>query len=161
MAQKLPKPNQVCKVLPPLVSSVHGSMVEVFLLTERLHQGFSESGQTNDGGNQIPQFAAMNSEWRDQHQLAQIKLLPPEEQPAAKKAFNDRKAFFASMKNLSPEERRAKWQEMMNNPDMMNNAGFQQQMQDMQLLRQANQTEQQRIKRAVNYLNHKAAVLGH
>jgi hypothetical protein len=153
--QDLPKPNEVCKVLPSLVRSVHGNMAEFFFLTERQRQGSAEAGQKNNGGDQTAQFSAMNSEWREQHQLAEIKLLPHEEQPAAQKAFNDRKAFFASMKSLSPEERRVKWQEMMNNAD------FQEQMQNMQLLRQAKQTEQQRINRAVNYINHKTAVLGH
>ena len=150
-AQRLPKENQVRKVLPALIGSVHGKEAEFFFLAERHRRGPSEAVQENDGGDQPPRFAAMNPDWRDQRALAQIQLLPPAERPGAKKELDDRKALFASMKNLAPEERRAKMREMMNNPDAMDK------MADRMLLRQANQTAEQRINRAVNYLNNKAA----
>jgi hypothetical protein len=153
---KLPKPNQVRKVLASLVGSAHGKVAEFFFLSERRRRGPAEAnaGQENEGGDQAPRFAAMNPDWRDQRELSRIKLLPPAEQPAAQKKLDDRKALFAQMKDLSPEERRAKWKELMSNPDL------QQQRADQMLLRQANQTAQQRITRAVNYLNNKAAAQG-
>jgi hypothetical protein len=63
----------------------------------------------------------------------------------------ERKAMFAGMQGLTPEQRRAKWQQMMANPDMLL------QMQDQQLLRQTQRTPDQQITRAVNYINRKAA----
>ena len=87
--------------------------------------------------------------------MAQIKHLPPAQQTEAKKEIEDRKALFAQVKDLPPEERRAKMRELMSTPDFMDK------MADRMLLRSAKMTAQQRISRAVNYLNQKAAVQGH
>jgi hypothetical protein len=64
--------------------------------------------------------------------------------------MDDRKAFFDSLKGLTPEERRAKMQAMMADP------AFAEKMQDARLLREAKQTPRQRNTRAVNYINLKA-----
>lgn len=89
----------------------------------------------------------------EQRQQARIKKLPTALQEQAKKDAEERKAFFASLQGLSPEERTAKIQDMMANSEMG------QKMQDHQLLRQAQQTAEKRIARAVNYLNRKAAAV--
>ena len=159
LVQKLPPVNQVRKVLPALVKSAHGKSVEFLLITHRpqRREGIESVGndsnqsQRSETGPRFGDFASMNPAWREEKQLAQIKLLPFPEQDAARKKLAERKAFFDQLKGLSPEERRAKWQQMMSNPDNL------QQMQDQQLLRQANRTAEQRINRAVNYLNRKTA----
>jgi hypothetical protein len=94
----------------------------------------------------------MNPAWRQAQQLARIKMLPVGQQEEAQKKLAERDALFDQLKTLSPEERRAKWQQMMADPANI------QQMQDRMLLRQANQTAAQRINRSVNYLNRKASI---
>jgi len=152
-ASKLPKPNQVRKAIPSLVQSVHGASTELFFLTDRGRRGGGGPPRGDDGGgpgqqDQRPEF---NPAWMEQRQLAQIAKLPPAQQPAAKKQLEDRKAFFAEMQKLSPEERRAKFQAMMADPDFMDKVA------DQMVLRAANQSAEQRINRAVNYINRKAA----
>ena len=153
-AGTIPKYNRVSKVIPALVSSARGRVVEFFFLYEHNHpSGGNENAGSEPQGDQGGRFGTdANPEWREQRELAQIQLLPPSERGAAKKHMAEMKDFFVQMKGLSPAERRAKWQQMMANPD------FLYQMQDRQLLRQANQSPEQRINRAVNYLNNRATV---
>jgi hypothetical protein len=87
----------------------------------------------------------------EQRQLAQIKKLPSDKQAQALKDKAERKAFFDSLKGLSPADRMAKIQ------DMMANSELGQKIQDSQLVRQPMQTAEKRIARAVSYLNRKAA----
>lgn len=148
-AKSLPKPNQVGRVLPALIGSAHGKMAEFFFITKRQRQW--DGGEHADIVDASADQPSVNPDWREQQQLAQIDLLPPEEQPAAKEEHKKRKAFFAQLRGLSPKERREKWQQMMADPDNF------QQMMDKMLVRQANQSANQRIQRAVNYLNRKAA----
>ena len=148
-AKNIPKPNQVCKVLPALIGSAHGKTAELFFITQRQRQG--DGGDRTDTADAGTDQSSFNPDWKEQLQLAQIELLPPEEQPAAREEHAKRKALFAQLHGLSPKERRAKWQQMMSDPDNL------QQMMDNMLVRSANQTAEQRIQRAVNYLNRKAA----
>jgi len=145
----LPKANQVRKVIPSLVKSVHGATAEFFFLSERRRHWENPAGEGpfSADADSIP----MNPDWIEQRQLAEVDKLPPEQQEAAKKDIQDRKAVFASMKGLTPEERRAKWQQTMNNPDMIDKIA------DRMLMRDVKQTPDQRITRAMNYLNRKAA----
>jgi hypothetical protein len=86
-----------------------------------------------------------------QRQSAQIKKLPLAQQASAKVEIDERKAFFNSLQGLTPEERRAKVQARMADPAVA------EKMQDSRLLREAKLTPQQRVTRAVNYLNRKEA----
>jgi hypothetical protein len=63
----------------------------------------------------------------------------------------ERNTLFAEMQGLTREQRRAKWQQMMSNPDTLL------QMQDQLLLRQTKRTPEQQISRAVDYVHRKAA----
>lgn len=150
-ASRIPKPNQVRKTIPSLVKSVYGKTTELFFLTDRERR---EGRPRPDDSVANQEQAPMNPLWIEQRQLAQIAKLPPEKQAEAKKDLADRKAMFAEMKNLSPEERRAKWQAMMADPDRM------EKMADQRLLRDANMTTQQRIDRAMNYIQRKATAKG-
>lgn len=183
---KTPKPTNVRKAVTSMVGSAHGQMMEFFYLSER-RRGWGGPGGPGDGdggpegigvtrpgpeaqangqmpppvsgapapGNHGSQAwrARGNPDWMEQRQQARIKKLPTALQEQAKKDAEERKAFFASLQGLSPEERTAKIQDMMANSEMG------QKMQDHQLLRQAQQTAEKRIARAVNYLNRKAAAV--
>ena len=168
----LPKENRVDKVIPAMVASVHGVANDFFFLSERRRWGGGPGGGGDGGGDQGPQGGDggpraagqnrgpdggpggrpnMNQAWMQERRLAQISQLPPDQQAAAKKEMDEMRAFFDSLKDLTPEERRAKFQDMMANSEMG------QRMQDAQLVRQAGQSTQQRISRAVNYIERKAA----
>jgi hypothetical protein len=154
VAAKLPKPGTVSTVIPSLIREAHGKVAEFFYLAERTRrpEGERPAGDQNQQADQGPRvWEKMNADWREQRQLSQIALLPKAEQPEAKKRMTEQKAVFAEMQGLTPEQRRAKWQQMMSNPDRML------QMMDQQLLRQTQRTPEQQINRAVNYLNRKAA----
>ncbi len=171
---KLPKPTSVRKAVASLVSSAHGKVAEFFYLSERRRRGWGGGGPgEGDGGPDGPNGSNgssgpagprpsewggsdetrphANPAWIEQRQRAQIKKLPTEKQVEAQKDRAERKAFFESLKGLPPAERMAKIQEMMANTEMG------QKMQDSQLVRQAQQTAEKQITRAMNYLNRKAA----
>ena len=151
-ASSIPKANQVRKTIPSLVQSVHGKSAELFLLADRERREWQP--RPDDSTTDLDQPPPMNPLWIEQRQLAQIAKLPPEKQAEAKQEQAERKTMFAEMKDLSPEERRAKMQAMMADPDRM------EKMADRMLLRDAQMTTQQRINRAVNYIQRKAAAKG-
>jgi len=172
---KLPKPTSVRNAISTMVGSVHGKLTEFFFLTERPRRGWGGAGE-GDGGPDAPRptiaggpyggppssgvlpagdlrGSSPNPEWIQQRQLAKIKKLPTAQQEQAKKDMEERKAFFDSLKGLSPAERAAKFQ------DMMANSELGQKMQDSRLIQDAKQSAARRITRAVNYLNRKAAAM--
>ncbi|MEI6081863.1 MAG: hypothetical protein WCR44_05475 [Verrucomicrobiota bacterium] len=177
-AAKLPKSATVRKAVSSLVGSAHGKVAEFFFLNERRRhewggagpgEGDEEAdgasglrpsgspgqqpGVTGNGGSRVPwgERADVNPAWMEQRQLAQIKKLPSDKQTQALKDREERKAFFDSLKGLTPQERMAKIQDMMANSEMG------QKMQDSRLLQEAKQSAERRITRAVSYLNRKAA----
>ena len=167
-AVKLPKPASVRKAISSLVGLAHGTSAEFFFLSEQARRGWGRAGpEEGEGGpdsaigsrpsvlaNQpadVGRRPHVNPDWMEQRQLAQIKKLPSDKQAQALKDKAERKAFFDSLKELSPADRMAKIQ------DMMANSELGQKMQDSQLIRQSMQTAEKRIARAVSYLNRKAA----
>jgi len=183
-AVMIPKTASVRHAVSTLVSSAHGNVAELFFLSERPRRGWGGGGLGDgDGGpdgsitaaaatqrpsdpplplpSVIPAISEThgattdsphaNPAWIEQRQMAQIKKLPADKQAEAQKDREERKAFFDSLKGLSREERMAKIQDMMANSEMG------QKLQDAQLVRQARQSAEKRIVRAMNYLNRKAA----
>jgi len=110
--------------------------------------GMPAIGETRGGNTDRPHA---NQAWIEQRQMAQLKKLPANKQAEAQKDREERKAFFDSLKGLTPQERMAKIQDMMANSEMG------QKIQDSRLVRQSPQTAEKRIARAVSYLNRKAA----
>lgn len=157
-APRLPKPGEVRKSIPALVQSVHGKKDEFFYLTDRdrKERPPGEAQPPTVQQEQPPQFPQppVNPAWIEQRQLAQIAHLPPEKQADAKQEIQERKTFFAEMQKLPPEERQAKIQTLMSDPDRM------EKLADRMLMRDSKMTAQQRISRAVNYISRKAAAQG-
>jgi hypothetical protein len=175
VSAKLPKPTSVRNAISSMVGSVHGKVSEFFFLTERPRRVWGGGPGEGDGGPEAPRPSIAgvpsgglpppsgvspadslrgsipNPEWIQQRQRARIKKLPKAEQEQAKKDMEERRAFFDSLKGLSPAERAAKFQ------DMMANSELGQKMQDSRLIQDAKQSAARRITRAVNYLNRKAA----
>jgi len=175
---KLPKSASVRKAVSSLIGSAHGKVAEFFFLNERRRHdwggaGLGEGDGGSDGaigartsgtaGQQLGvtgesehhapsgERPVTNPACMEQRQLAQIKKLPSDKQAQALKDSTEKKAFFDSLKGLTPQERVAKIQ------DMMANSELGQKMQDSRLVRQSQQTAEQRISRAESYLNRKAA----
>ena len=149
---QLPKPNQVHKVIPALVRSAHGKSIELFLLTDRRRRDRPPGEASPSLEKDVQEQPPMNTNWLEQRTLAKIAHLPPEKQSEAKQELTEHKAIFAEMRKLSPEERRAKMRAMMNNPDLVDK------MADRRLVRDAKLSAEQRINRAVNYLNRKSSI---
>ena len=163
---KLPPTAPAGKVIKNLVGSAHGQLANFFFLTKqewRNRRPQSEGSPQAEGGGQ-PQggdpFAGMNGqrsrmnpEWREARVQAQIKQLPPEAQAEAIKDVEEMKAVFKQMQGLSQEERRAKWEELMSNPD------FADRMESRRAVRQQSQTAEQRIDRGISYLEHRQSVM--
>jgi hypothetical protein len=159
---KPPKSAPVAQALRAMAAGAGGKTLPLFLLTEsrRPSRGGApgnDAAQEGGSAGAYPQTGAegrrpqIKPEWMEQRALAQIKRLPAEERTAAKKEFYVMKAMFEQLKGLPPEERREKMRELMANPEIA------EKMEDRRLLRESKMTAQQRITRAVNYLDRKAA----
>jgi len=160
---KPPKSALVAKALRAMAAGAGGKTLPLFLLTES-----RRASRRGDTGNDSPQEVGtagafpptgaegrrpqIKPEWMEQRALAQIKRLPVAQRAAASREFDGMKAMFDQLKGLPPEERRVKMRELMANPEIA------EKMQDRRLLRDSKMTAQQRISRAVNYLERKAAV---
>jgi len=167
--RKLPKTSSVNEAIAALVGSVKGKSMDLFLLCDRDRMSRLEGGEpasTSTEGNTPQQVDSqqvstqplpplpkptIKPEWMEQRQEAQIKKLPQSRQAAVRAEIDERKTFFNSLQGLTPEERRAKVQARMADPAVA------EKMQDSRLLREAKLTPQQRVTRAVNYLNRKEA----
>ena len=141
-----PSSGVVSKILPKLAGAAHGKYEAVFLLLKSdRRQG---RGEGPDGGGRGQNFDLMA-----ERAQAEIERLPADEQATAKAEFEQRQAFFKQFSGLSPEERRAKMQDLANDPQV------QDQMDKRQAQRDARNTPEQKAQRAQNYVNRKQALL--
>lgn len=155
---KLPKSGTTRDMAKAVTSAAEGRVQEVFLITinARLEQA-ADNGPRFTPTVFSPQrgpMAQINQEWIRERVDAQIAALPAEEQAQAKKDMNEFRAFRDSLRNLSEEERRAKWEEFMNRADV------QERMEERQAARDAKNSPDQRDARARNYLERKQAQKG-
>ena len=63
------------------------------------------------------------------------------------------KAVFKQMQGLSQEERRAKWEELMSNPD------FADRMEQRRAMREQSMPMEKRIERGISYLERRQSVM--
>jgi len=159
---KTPSSGQIRKAAPQLAKIAGAKIEEVFLLMgrppsvanadgnrEREDDGISDGprrGRGGPGGPGGPNFTLM----RDR-QLAEIAKLPPSEQKTARAKFDERSKFFESLRDLSDEERRAKMNEFMSNPEN------QDRMADRSMRSNERNTPEQRIAKYQAYVARKAA----
>lgn len=153
-APRLPKPAAVSTAISELAGSVRGKSATIFLITERGRRGGPQESPPppwETPPDAIPR-ATPRPEWIEQRQEAWIRKLPAAKRAEARKEMEETRAFFASIKDLTPEERRAKIRERMSNPDVA------EKIEEQRLLRDSKMTAQQRIQRAVGYVKRKAAI---
>lgn len=146
----IPKPPEsglIPSVVKKLSASVAGANREVFFLSEMRRQPRPEGG----GERRRDMWQSMDLSRVEERILQQIAQLPPEEQKEARAAYDARKAFFASLANLTPEERREKMREFFQNDDN----------QDRMESRDARRTPEQRAARNSRYVQNRATVRGH
>lgn len=152
-----PEGGRMAKAAPSLFRQAGGVSREVFLLRGPVagDRTGDEGGGWRGGGTWIGAAArpggARNPEAIAKRTEAQIQLLPPEER---KKAGDDAammRDFWKSMRDLPPEERRAKAREFFSRPEV------QERMEEQRLAREAKMTPEQRIQRSQRYWDRKAA----
>lgn len=155
-----PSSGTIRSALPKLVGSAHGNYEEVFLLQgsrRRPNEGDDQRERGDDeprfagnfgGGNGRGGFDRNAMEERIQNE---INKLPADQRAVAQREHDERKAFFDSLKDLTPEQRQQRIQDMMNDPNI------QQKMDDARNQRDSRMSPDQRISRAQGYLSRMAS----
>ena len=160
-----PKTGPVTKVIPRLASAAHGQSEAIFLLQKggggrpdgagaRAEvaggpDGGGASRLAGIGGGRGFDPAAM-----EERAKAEIAKLPAAQRPAAEAELAERKAFFESLKDLTPEQRRAKFEELMSDPSR------QEKMEARMAAQDARRSPAQRLARSHGYVDRKAQVNG-
>lgn len=138
-----------------LAHAGHGSTYEVFLLSKEEHRQRPDQAQNQDAGGPPPEGGPRMNPMRMAAGLqARIDRLPADQRKVAQASFDEMKAFWLSLKDLSPEDRRAKMAAMRNTP------AFQDAMDQRQADRMAQMTPDQRDSRFQSYTSNKAAIKG-
>jgi len=138
-----------------LARAGHGTAYEVFLLTKEERRERPDQGQNQDAGGPPPEGGGRMNPLRMAAGLqARIDRLPAGQRAAAQASFDEMKAFWLSLKDLSPEDRRAKMAAMRDNP------AFQDAMEQRQADRMAKMTPDQRDSRFQTYTSNKASIKG-
>ena len=163
---KLPKEGELQDVVPKLAKSAGGICEEVFLLRARPQNREIAAGgeeRTTGGGDRVrrtrsgPESNGPQSETirqaMEERARAQIEKLPADKRAAALAELEERKRFWEEMSKLSPEERRARMQERME--EAMNNTDAAARMENGSAKRSAMQSAEQRAERYRDYLNRK------
>jgi hypothetical protein len=143
-----PKSGAIRKVAPRLASAAKGRQQEVFLLTQRGGGPDGEGrawsgGERRRGGDREAMLARAE---------ARINKLPAEQRTAALAELEERRSFFTGMRNLSPEERRARGEEFREREDV------QERIEKREAERNARRTPEQRIQRAKRYVDNKRRI---
>jgi hypothetical protein len=136
------------------VSAANGKYQEVFLLQGRGERRDADRGNRGEDGGRPPGadfggrdgFAA-----RDERIQNEINKLPQDQRLAAQQDYDTRKKFFEEMRNLTPEQRRQRMEDWMNNP------ANQDKMENAQNDRDSRNSPDQRTARAGNYLSRASA----
>lgn len=134
-------------VIKSLSAAANAATKEVFFLSEMRRQPRPQG----EPGQRPPMWQNLDYARIDERVQQQLAQLPPEEQKEARASYDNNKAFFLSMENLTPEERRAKMRDFFQNPDM----------QDRMESRDARRTPEQRAARGARYVQTRAAAQGH
>lgn len=165
--------GEICKLAPQIAKAAGAKWEEIFLLMGRPPApagaetadarrdddddfgfgGFGGGpprgrGGSGDGrGGRAPDFKLVR-----ERQLAEIAKLPADEQPAAKAEMDERENFFTSLKDLSDDERRAKFAEMASSP------ANQEKIADRQIKGSERKTPEQRVAKYQKYVAKKQAI---
>ena len=171
---KAPSSGEIRKLAPQIAKAAGAKWEEVFLLMGRppAPPGSETADAGRDDGDDFgfggfgggpPRGRGGSGDSRSgrgpdftlvrERQLAEIAKLPADEQAAAKAEMEEREKFFASLKDLSDDERRAKFAEMANSP------ANQDKMADRQIKGGERKTPSQRLAKYQKYVAKKQQIL--
>lgn len=157
-----PSAGEMRRAAPELFRQAGGVSREVFLVRASGERGGDgEWAERGRGGGWIGRreereegrggWGGMNPESIAERVEAQIALLPKEEQAKAREDFDIMRNFWASVRDLPEEERRAKAREFFTSPAMA------ERMEERRLARDAKRTPEQRNERSRQYFERRAA----
>lgn len=156
---KLPAPAKTGKVAFSLVKTAKGNVSELFVITVRPPQAADrEERNERDGPRTVfsPQRGGgprnMNPAWIAERAQAEIAALPENERAEAQKQFDEMRKFWETVRSLPEEERRAKIEEMMSNPEV------QARIEERMASRDAKRTPAQRERRMKRYVERKEQI---
>lgn len=151
----VPRSGPVAKVVPRLTKAAHSQYAEVYFLrrTDRRPPTADENGLRRVSNDPEAEREQMR-EAMEERALAEIGKLPPAERAAAQQEFYDRMKLGESMRDLSREERLARFREYMDDPK--NFERFEQ----IKSAHDARKSPQQKLKDARRYLDFKAQAKG-
>jgi hypothetical protein len=167
-----PKSGAISSALPKLASTAKAKYEEVFLLQNFSRQADGDRRDRTDGERRDrgddgePRFAGnfgggssggrsgFDRNAFEERIQNEINKLPPAERSMAQQEHDERKKFFDSLKDLTPEQRNQAFQAMMSDPAM------QDKIENSNNARDARNTPHQRIAKAAGYLQRKAAASG-
>jgi hypothetical protein len=147
---KAPASGEIRKRAPDLAKAAGAKVEEVFLLLGRRGELADAPPDAEEGGDRPRRREEMGGMMRERR-LAEIAKLPPAERDAAQRELDDISTFMQSLRDLSPEERRAKREEYFQNGDRA------ERMEDRRMQREERQTPDQRRKRYQKYVDRKRA----
>lgn len=159
---KVPGGGRTGKVATDMVKSARGEISELFLITVRppRPEGDRNAGDGQRGPDRwegqrtvfSPQWSGNrsgNPEWMAERMQAQINTLPTDERADAQKQFDEMRKFWESVRDLPEDQRRAKFEELMNNPEV------QARMDERMAARDSKRTPEQREQRMKRYIERK------
>lgn len=161
-ATPAPSAGEMRYAAPDLFRAAGGVSREVFLVRASVERdGDGERAERGRGGGWIGRredreegrggWGGMNPESIAERIEAQIALLPKEEQVQAREDFDMMRNFWASVRDLPEEERRAKAREFFTSPAVS------ERMEDRRLARDAKRTPEQRNERSRQYFERREA----
>lgn len=159
-----PKSGEIQDVMPRLAKAAGGTFEEVFLLTGRRRDAtpaVAEGGPPEPVRRALGMIAAgaggddaaVEKSMRAMGDLMQARInqMPDDKRVKAQAEFDEAKKFFEGMKDLTPEQRRAKMEERMQDP------AAQEKFFSGMAKRDAMKTPQQRTERYRDYISKKAS----
>jgi hypothetical protein len=147
-----PQSGPISKTLPLLAKAAGGSYEEVFFLEGgRRGEGDGDRGR---GGGDGPRFSfdrggGFDRDAMEERIQAEIRKLPAAQQAVAKAEHDERRKFFEGLRDLTDEQRRAKFEEYMNDPKN------EERMDKGMAARESRRSPQQRTERAQKYRERK------
>ncbi len=175
---KAPDGGEAADALRTMVSRAGGKVDEVFGIIIRPDDG-STGGDRADGNDSRPwggggnpfggdnrnragapggsaESSALrggesNRAWAEERMMAQLALLPPAEKEVAQKEYDEARNFFAGLRELPEDQRRAAMEQRMNDP------AVQERMMERELNRDVNRGPDRRAARYRRYIERKQA----
>lgn len=157
--RKAPSADAISSAAPALAKAAGGRVLELFVIEKRSRDFDGERRRARGPDAELSSRRSDGDRERMREGFvtraqAEIDKLPPEKRSAAQAEFDQRRKFFEGLRDLSPEERRAKMEERMSDP------AAQERFEERRSEQMARMSPDQRVERARGYIQRKEAVRG-